>query len=131
MADIHHIAQTRAILKPDMQIALKSVSENFYQELDAFDGFKNHVLISQFAFDAAWPTWELHPAGDELVFLLAGDTDLVLATDAGEEVVRIATPGDYAVIPKATWHTARPHAPTTMLFFTPGQGTLNAEEPKI
>ena len=88
-----------------------------------------HLLFSRFSFDAPWPTWEIHPHGDEFVYLLSGDTDFVLHTDTGEEVVRINEPGSYVMVPKNTWHTARPHAPTTMLFVTPGEGTLNSETP--
>jgi hypothetical protein len=40
-----------------------------------FAGFKGHVLVATFAFDADWPTWERHPAGDELVCLLSGEVD--------------------------------------------------------
>lgn len=126
----HHIETTRAIFGPDMRVTLMDVSDNFFQALDeAFDGFRNHLLVSRFNFDEAWPTWEVHPEGDELVFLLNGDTDMVLATDDGEEVTRVNTPGEYVLVPKNTWHTARPHRPTSMLFLTPGEGTLNAAEP--
>ena len=125
-----HIETTRAIFGPDMRVTLMDVSDNFFQALDeAFDGFRNHLLVSRFNFDEAWPTWEIHPEGDELVFLLNGDTDMVLATDDGEEVTRVKTPGEYILVPKNTWHTARPHRPTSMLFLTPGEGTLNAAEP--
>ena len=88
------------------------------------------MLISQHAFDEAWPTWEIHPKGDELVLLLSGDTDLVLSNpDGSETVIRVSGQGDYVVVPKGTWHTARPHAPTSLLFMTPGEGTLNALTP--
>jgi mannose-6-phosphate isomerase-like protein (cupin superfamily) len=112
-------------------VTLKEVTESFFQELDqAFPSFANHMLISQYAFDEAWPTWEIHPKGDELVLLLSGDTDLVLGNpDGSETVMRVAGQGDYVVVPKGTWHTARPHEPTSLLFMTPGEGTLNALTP--
>ena len=47
----------------------------------------------------------------------------------GPSGVRVSEPGTYVVVPKGAWHTARPHAATTMLFVTPGEGTLNAESP--
>ncbi len=126
----NNIEKTRAILGPDMLVTLKDISDSFYQELDTdFSGFKNHVLVSQFSFEEAWSTWEIHPNGDEIVFLLSGDTDLVLATDEGEVVTRVSSPGEYVIVPRDTWHTARPHAPTSMLFLTPGEGTMNALEP--
>ena len=43
--------------------------------------------------------------------------------------VRVNVPGSYLVVPKGVWHTARPNAATTLLFVTPGEGTLNAESP--
>jgi mannose-6-phosphate isomerase-like protein (cupin superfamily) len=80
-------------------------------------------------FDEAWPTWEIHPHGDEFVYLFEGDTDMVLKTGDGEVTLRLDTPGAYVVVPNGTWHTARPYAPTRMLFVTPGEGTLNQELP--
>ena len=130
MADAHHIEKTRAIFRPDNLVALKTVTENFFPELDNdFGDFADHLLVSQYDFEEKWPTWEIHPHGDELVLLLSGDTDMVLATDDGEEVIRVSTPGEYVIVPRGTWHTARPYAPTSMLFLTPGEGTLNALEP--
>ncbi len=126
----HPLDKTRMILGPAGRGTLKAVSDTFYQELDSdFPDFSGHVLIQQFSFDAPWGTWEVHPEGDEFVFLLEGDTDMVLRQDGVESVVRVSEPGSYVVVPKGAWHTARPHAPTTMLFVTPGEGTLNAEAP--
>ena len=56
-------------------------------------------------------------------------TYFVLWVDSEEKVVSINEPGSYVIVPRGTWHTARPHEPTDMLFFTPGEGTLNAEQP--
>lgn len=126
----HHIDNVRFVLGPDGRGTNKAVSENFYQELDEdFDDFAGHVLIQRFSFDAPWPTWEVHPEGDEFVYLLVGDTDVILNGNGEERTVRVSEPGSYVVVPKGVWHTARPHAPTTLLFVTPGEGTLNAEEP--
>ena len=44
--------------------------------------------------------------------------------------LRLSTPSDFVIIPKGVWHTARVHAPTTMLFVTPGEGTKNAAAPE-
>lgn len=122
--------QHRAILTPGCDIVCKATSENFYQEIDQeFDQFRGHTLVSQFAFSDPWGVWEMHPQGDELVYLLSGDTDLILRQADGDVRIRISTPGHYVVIPKGTWHTAEPHSPTHMLFVTPGQGTQNLAEP--
>lgn len=124
------LAEDRAIYDPAGPITLKRASETFYQDIDAeFDWSRGHVLIQEFAFDEPWPTWEVHPRGDELVYLLEGDVDFVLWVDGTEQLVRVKTPGTYVVVPRGVWHTARPRVPTKMLFFTPGEGTLNAAHP--
>ena len=124
------IDRERPVLKPDCLVERVPVTDTFYTDLDTrFPDFAGHVLMQRFAFDSPWPTWEVHPEGDELVFLLEGDTDFVLWVDGSEQVVRVNEPGTYVVVPANVWHTARPNAATTMLFFTPGNGTLNAETP--
>jgi mannose-6-phosphate isomerase-like protein (cupin superfamily) len=126
----HNLDQVRYVMAPNGQGTNKAVSEQFYAELDKdFANFAGHVLIQQFSFVSPWPTWEMHPEGDEFVYLLAGDTDFVLRENGDERTVRVSEPGSYVVVPKGAWHTARPHAPTTLLFVTPGEGTLNAESP--
>ena len=115
---------------PDGGATPKAVTPAFYEELDReFDGFAGHVLISQHAFAEAWPGWEMHPKGDEIVYLLSGEVDFVLWTGAGERVLRVDRPGSYIVVPKGTWHTARPRGPAGLLFITPGQGTEHARTP--
>ena len=126
----HPLEQVRFVLAPDGAGTNKVVTERFYEELGTeFNPFTGHVLVQQFSFDQPWPTWEVHPEGDEFVYLLSGDTDFVLREGSEERTVRVSQPGSYVVVPKGAWHTARPHAPTTMLFVTPGEGTLNAESP--
>ena len=120
------LAKTFVVLKPDRTTALVDVTPTVYEELDRrFDGFRDHVLVSTYAFDADWPSWERHPAGDEIVCLLSGNVRLVLERDGGEEIVQLSEPGTYVVVPKGTWHTARTSVPTRMLFVTPGEGTEN------
>ncbi len=123
---------TRLVLAPDGSATPKAVTANFYQELAGeFEPFAGHLLVAQHQFDQAWPTWEIHPKGDELVYLLSGDVDVVLWTEDGEQTVRVNQPGSYIVVPKNTWHTARPRQPSSMLFVTPGEGTQNAETPTL
>ena len=124
------IDAVRFVLAPDGTGTAKTVSSRFYSELDMeFDGFRGHTLVQRFAFDEPWPMWELHPKGDEFVYLLEGDTDLMLRKDGSERRLRLSQPGSFVVVPRDTWHTARPHQPTTLLFVTPGEGTRNEPTP--
>jgi mannose-6-phosphate isomerase-like protein (cupin superfamily) len=126
----YDLATTRLVLGPAHEATPKAVTPSIYEELGRdFDGFRGHVLVSQHSFDEPWETWEIHPHGDEFVYLIAGDVDFVLQTPEGDRTLRVNRPGSYVVVPRGTWHTARPHAPTTMLFVTPGEGTENRETP--
>ena len=79
-------------------------------------------MISEFAFDADWSNWEMHPEGDEFVYLLSGSADLLL--EEGTAIRRVELRGRGAVlVPKGVWHTARIHAPSAMLHVTRGAGT--------
>jgi mannose-6-phosphate isomerase-like protein (cupin superfamily) len=125
--DLH---STPLVLGPQGKATPKEMTPDFYAELDReFDRFAGHVLVSQHEFEEAWPTWERHPKGDEMVCLLSGDVDFVLRGEDGEQVVRVDRPGDYVVVPRGVWHTVRPRTRSSMLFVTPGEGTENAESP--
>lgn len=46
------INTTRTILSPTMEFVTKAPSPDFYNELEhEFDGFTNHILVSQHAFN--------------------------------------------------------------------------------
>lgn len=125
-----NLSQTFAVLGPSLGITPIEVTPTIYQELDErFGGFKGHVLVATYEFGESWPTWEIHPKGDELVVLLSGEARMVLREKGGERVVRLEKPGDYVIVPRGTWHTARIESPTRMLFITPGEGTENRAAP--
>jgi len=129
--NLFNLATERAIFTPGLEAKTKALSPTFYPELETeFNGFAGHVLISQHHFAEDWPTWEVHPAGDEFITLITGDITLVLWQDQQEWPLRLSTPSDFVIIPKGVWHTARVQAPTTMLFVTPGEGTKNAAAPE-
>lgn len=123
--------KTTFVIVDDRQRAEKmAVTESFWPDLDAkYGDFAGMSLIAAFSFDDDWPTWEVHPHGDEVVCLMSGDATMVLHQADGEQTVRLSEPGAFVVVPKNTWHTARVHAPTTMVFVTPGQGTENRATP--
>jgi mannose-6-phosphate isomerase-like protein (cupin superfamily) len=120
------LGSTFAVLQPDQSVTLVDVTPGVFEELERrFGGFRGCVLISSFSFESNWATWERHPSGDEIVCLLSGEARLVLERAGGEEVVHLRHAGEYVVVPKGTWHTARTAVPTKMLFITPGEGTEN------
>jgi uncharacterized cupin superfamily protein len=82
-------------------------------------------LVSCFSFDKNWDSWERHPAGEELVCMIDGDVELVLDKEEKIDRVVLSNPGDYVLVPRGVWHTAKVRRPSKMLFITPGEGTEN------
>ena len=114
-------------LRDDASAVPVDVTETFWDELTS--GQRPELdagrLVMKFEFDCAWPTWECHPAGEELGVLVTGSAELVLDVDGAERVIELRVPGDYVLIPRGVWHTARTSEPTAMLFVTPGRGTAH------
>ena len=124
------IDRVRYVLEPDGSGRARPVTADFYEALDRdYPSFAGHCLVQRYSFSEAWPTWEVHPAGDEFVMLLAGAADFVFWRDGTEEIMTVDTPGQFVVVPRGVWHTARPRGHADMVFMTPGEGTLNAERP--
>lgn len=79
-------------------------------------------LISEYEFTADWPTWEMHPNGDEFVYLLSGAVELVLDEPEGPRSLCLEGTGA-VVVPRGVWHTAKVRVPSRLLHVTLGDGT--------
>ncbi|MBK8262311.1 MAG: cupin domain-containing protein [Nannocystis sp.] len=114
-------------LRDDRSGATLELTPTFWQELtsDQRPELDPGRLVMVFSFTEDWPTWERHPAGDEVVVLLAGEATLILEAERGEQPHHLGRPGDFVLVPQGAWHTARITRPCTLLFITPGEGTEN------
>ena len=93
-----------------------------YGERHADDGLEGR-LVSMYTFTESWPTWEMHPNGDELVLCTSGTMTLHQEhADGSTDTVRLQ-PGEYAINPSGTWHTADIDGEATGVFITAGFGT--------
>jgi mannose-6-phosphate isomerase-like protein (cupin superfamily) len=77
------------------------------------------ALVSAGESASDWSVWEMHPKGDEIIYLLSGDVEILLE---GAGSVRLS-PGQTTIVPKGVWHTARVPTPSKLLFITFGEGT--------
>ncbi len=80
-------------------------------------------LVSMHSFSESWASWEMHPAGEEVVVCTAGSITLVQQLEKGREQRLVLGPGDCAINPRGVWHTADISEPATVLFITAGMGT--------
>lgn len=124
------ISENVVVMSKSFSADTLAVTDSLWSEIDRkYGDFSGRTLISSFSFDDDWPTWEIHPAGDEIVCLLSGRARMILASPDGDVSIMLDEPGTFVVVPRNTWHTAKVDTPTSMLFFTPGEGTINAEQP--
>jgi uncharacterized cupin superfamily protein len=124
--DLFSLSSTYVVLEDNGNAIPIAVSDRFFEDLESkFGDFKGKKLISHFTFNKDWETWEMHPAGEEFVCLLSGQVDLILEQDGVENTVQLSTSGSYVLVPRGTWHTARVHTPSSMLFITSSEGTQN------
>jgi mannose-6-phosphate isomerase-like protein (cupin superfamily) len=124
------LSSTFIVLDAEQAIAEIPNTPSVYQDIDArFPSFQSCVLVAEYAFSEDWPTWEMHPAGDEMLYLLAGEAEIHVRSAGVTRQVRFNTPGSYLVVPKGAWHTAKVNAPCRILFITPGDGTQHLPAP--
>ncbi len=89
---------------------------------DQFAQYGKGWVISEYLYTHDWPNWEMHPEGDEFVYLLSGAVELLL--EQGAEIVTTTLEGAGAVlVPHGVWHTAKVRQPSRVLHVTRGAGT--------
>ncbi|MDL2352156.1 MAG: cupin [Pseudomonadota bacterium] len=93
-----------------------------YSERNAADGGEGR-LVTTHTFTEDWTSWEVHPAGAEVVLCLSGEMTLHQEFPDGHlEQVTIGA-GEYAINLPGVWHTADVAGTATTLFITAGAGT--------
>ena len=85
-------------------------------------GSEKGRLLSALSIGADWTNWEMHPAGDEILFMLEGKATFILDLADGRKEIPLGT-GRLLVIPQGVWHTATVSEPGRLLAITAGLGT--------
>ena len=63
---------------------------------------------------------EMHPDGDEVLYLISGKVRVTLETDPVQELDVL--PGDGLIVPKGIWHRVDILEPSQIVYLTPGPG---------
>ena len=79
-------------------------------------------LTAVYHFERDTPTWEMHPAGDEVLVLLSGAIDIVLEVNGAHRIVELKE-GSTCLVPRGTWHKQVVRVPGHELALTYGKGT--------
>ncbi|TQV85627.1 hypothetical protein FKG94_01910 [Exilibacterium tricleocarpae] len=100
-----------------------SRSEEVWKNADAYD--RSHLvgcLQAKKPEDLHEASWEMHPDGDELLYLVSGSTKIYFDLPGGDHEVFLASES-FCVVPQAVWHRFQWLMPVTLLFVTPVVGT--------
>ncbi len=78
------------------------------------------------------PPWECHTTGDELLHVLAGESELTTFDDTGARTTKTLGTGAVVVVPRGCWHRNKAPNGVTMLYITPTLGNLHswADDPR-
>ena len=77
------------------------------------------------------PPWEYHDQGDELLFILAGESELTVLEEDSRSVWTLSA-GHLAIVPRGHWHSNNAPRGVTMLWITPSEGNEHSwEEPSV
>ena len=104
----YNIEDNFVVLDANKNATIEINDSALYERLgNNYLGFKNCELISCHEFSQDWDTWEIHPNGDEVVILLHGQVKFVFEDNSEIELTEI---GEYVIVPKNIWHTAKTDA---------------------
>lgn len=70
---------------------------------------------------------EIHPDGDELLFLLSGEITVVLEEETERRVELRA--GQSFIVPRGVWHRVLVRQPVQLLYMTPGPNSRHRPRP--
>jgi mannose-6-phosphate isomerase-like protein (cupin superfamily) len=125
------VADPRAF---DLGSAVAALLRDGSSEVLTFEsGTKPPVRVDGFTVGAPHMTadaphrGELHPDGDELLYLISGSVDVVLddgdQDHVGAEITTRLEPGQAFVVPKGVWHRVHVREPSHFVHITPGPGS--------
>jgi len=64
---------------------------------------------------------EMHPDGDELLYVVSGRFEVALELGAGRREIALR-PGEALVVPRGVWHLVAMREPGQLVHITPGPG---------
>ncbi|MEM9730679.1 MAG: cupin domain-containing protein [Myxococcota bacterium] len=99
------------------------MNDAFWADLGAGKLFQGGWLFAKYDFRGRWDHWEMHPLGEEIIYLLSGALAFVFDLPEGERRVTLEGEGSYLIVPRGVWHIAEASKPCSILSITAGDGT--------
>ncbi|MCC6203314.1 MAG: cupin domain-containing protein [Gammaproteobacteria bacterium] len=130
--DTIDLAQNYLLLQPEGSANLLPGGRDFWTQLmsghppnpdiQMLLASEHGRLLSVLIMEADWANWEMHPAGDEILFMLDGQATFLLELADGVREIELV-PGRALVMPRGVWHTAKVRRPARLLAITAGHGS--------
>jgi hypothetical protein len=98
------------------------VGDDFWKKSGSRVDLHEGRLMCAFHSTDDWPTWEMQPTGEEIVYLLAGALDLVRQEPDGERIIELRNRAA-CIVPRGVWHRGIVRMPSDVLHITRGAGT--------
>jgi mannose-6-phosphate isomerase-like protein (cupin superfamily) len=96
-------------------------------ELARLDGRVLATFPISTAADAHSDVWEMHPAADEVLFMLTGELGLEYSDGPRSRHAELRA-GEGIVVPKGAWHRLHFRQPGLLLALTATQGTVSSAD---
>jgi mannose-6-phosphate isomerase-like protein (cupin superfamily) len=116
------LSETFVHLKDLGQANSVSVGPEFWSTIDTRTELQVGRLLGRKHWEKDMGHWEMHPSGDELLFAVSGEFEILLQDGRTDHVVPL-TSGQAYLVPYGVWHRVRVKSAGEMLFVTPGKGT--------
>jgi mannose-6-phosphate isomerase-like protein (cupin superfamily) len=124
-AETFDLARFVATLYRDGTSAVVDPAEN-WPPVVRIDGFTVGI---PYVTDNPPHRGELHPDGDELLYVISGRLAVILddgdQDHVGTQRETSVEAGEAFIVPKGTWHIVDVRQPTRMLHITPGPGSAH------
>jgi mannose-6-phosphate isomerase-like protein (cupin superfamily) len=115
-------------LKPTGETAPHQAGEFWKAVAGGHISFQNFgYMFSSYKYPSGHATnWEMHPKGDEVLYLVTGKVTVVMRSQSEENATEL-TERQALIVPRGTWHRFVTNAPTELIGVTWGEGTEHRE----
>ena len=114
--------ETYVHMRGDDRSATVAVSPEFWPDVMSGKRMLDERLLMSFRTSEDTPHWEMHPAGEELIYLTMGAMKIILENAKGEQTCDLRA-GEACLIPPGVWHRFLIGESVEILAITAGVGT--------
>lgn len=118
MIEIHNVHKAVENLTPIANRGPDTPEETVIAGFDILGRGNFHdaeIALGSFNGDGGW---ERHSQGDEIVHIVAGQTDIQMLIDGEKQTIQVGA-GDLFVVPRGTWHRLQSEKGVTVMTATP------------